>query len=201
MADDFRPTPRDELDALAAEAGGLAPEEAEQAADAGAHRDPLSGEVGAHPVGVAIGAAAGGVAIGAAVGTVAGPLGTAIGAAVGAIAGGMAGKGTAEMVDPTAEDAWWRRQYAERAYHPDHEHGWEQVGPAYRYGVHHYNRNVGRSFEEVEPEMAAGWESARGSSTLAWDVARTASRDAWNRARLRAEGRDEDEAAPPPAAA
>ena len=197
MADDFRASTRAELDELAAEAGGPTPQEAEKAADAGAHRDPLSGEVGAHPLGVAIGAAAGGMALGAAVGTVAGPVGTAIGAAVGAIAGGIAGKGTAEIVDPTAEDAWWRRQYAEGAYHPERDHGWEQVGPAYRYGVHHYNRNVGRSFDEVEPEMAAGWEHARGSSTLAWDVARTASRDAWNRARLRAEGRDEDEPPPP----
>jgi hypothetical protein len=85
-------------------------------ADTGAHRDPLSGEVGAHPVGVGIGAAAGGMAFGAAVGTVAGPLGMAVGALVGAVAGGLAGKGVAEAIDPTAEDAYWRANYASRAY-------------------------------------------------------------------------------------
>jgi len=68
------------------------------------NRDPLSGELGAHPVGTGVGAVAGGVATGAAVGTVAGPIGTAVGAAVGAVAGGLAGKGVAEEVDPTIDD-------------------------------------------------------------------------------------------------
>jgi hypothetical protein len=162
----------------------LSPEEAAKAADSGANRDPLSGEVGAHPIGVGLGAAAGGMAVGAAVGTVAGPIGTAIGALFGAIAGGLVGKGAAEMVDPTADDAYWRANYAQRAYAADHE--WEDVAPAYRYGVNHYNRNVGRGFDEVEAEMGAHWETVRGSSTLAWDVARYASQDAWERARLRA---------------
>ena len=74
-----------------------------RAADTGANRDPLSGEVGSHPVGVGIGAAAG---------VVAGPLGMAVGALVGAVAGGLAGKGVAEAIDPTAEDAYWRANYA-----------------------------------------------------------------------------------------
>ena len=65
------------------------------------NRDPLSGELGAHPIGTGVGAAAGGVAAGAAVGSVAGPVGTVVGAAVGAVAGGLAGKGVAEKVDPT----------------------------------------------------------------------------------------------------
>ncbi len=69
------------------------------------NRDPISGELGAHPVGTGVGAAAGGVAAGAAVGSVAGPVGTAVGAAVGAIAGGLAGKGVAEAVEPTTSTA------------------------------------------------------------------------------------------------
>src|SRR4051812_49012093 len=81
-----------------------------------ANRDPLSGAPGAHPVGTGIGAAAGGIAAGAAVGSVAGPVGTLVGAAVGAVAGGLAGKGVAELVDPTAEDAYWRENYSSRPY-------------------------------------------------------------------------------------
>ncbi len=69
------------------------------------NRDPISGALGAHPVGTAVGATAGGVAAGAAVGSVAGPVGTAVGAAVGAVAGGLAGKGAAEAVDPTKPGA------------------------------------------------------------------------------------------------
>lgn len=68
------------------------------------NRDPISGALGAHPVGTGVGAAAGGVAAGAAIGSVAGPVGTAVGAAAGAIAGGLAGKGVAETVDPTVDD-------------------------------------------------------------------------------------------------
>ena len=126
----------------------LSPEEAAKAADSGANRDPLSGEVGAHPLGVGLGAA--------------------------------------EIVEPTADDAYWRANYAQRAYAANHAAGWEDYAPAYRYGAHHYNRNVGRGFDEVESEMGANWETVRGSSTLAWDVARYASQDAWERARLRA---------------
>jgi len=150
--------------------------------DTGAHRDPLSGEVGAHPVGVGIGAAAAGMAFGAAMGTVTGPIGTAIGALVGAVAGGLAGKGVAEAIDPTADDAYWRANYASRAYATprDADDDW---APAYAYGVAHYNRNVGASFEDVEPEMARGWEQARGQSSMAWTSARLAAFDAWQKAR------------------
>src|SRR5690242_20849258 len=78
--------------------------------------DPITGAPGSHPVGTGLGAAAGGLAAGAAVGTVAGPVGSVVGAAVGAIAGGLAGKGIAELIDPTAEEAYWRDNYATRPY-------------------------------------------------------------------------------------
>lgn len=72
------------------------------------NRDPITGAPGAHPVGTGFGAAFGGVAAGAAVGTVAGPIGTVIGAAVGAVVGGLAGKGVAEVIDPTDEVPYHR---------------------------------------------------------------------------------------------
>jgi hypothetical protein len=151
-------------------------------ADTGAHRDPLSGEVGAHPVGVGIGAAAGGMALGAAVGSVAGPLGMAVGALVGGVAGGLAGKGVAEAIDPTAEDAYWRANYASRAYATprDAHHDW---GPAYAYGLAHHHRNAGATFEDAEDEMARGWTDARGNSSMEWTRARLAAYDAWQKAR------------------
>ena len=151
-------------------------------ADTGANRDPLSGEVGAHPVGVGLGAAAGGMAFGAAVGTVAGPVGMAVGALVGAVAGGLAGKGVAEAIDPTAEDAYWRANYASRAYATPRD-AYDDWGPAYAYGVAHYNRNVSASFEDVEGEMARGWYDARGSSRMEWTRARLAADDPWQQAR------------------
>src|SRR5437773_8433474 len=98
-----------------------------------ANRDPLTGEKGAHPVGVGLGTAAGGVAAGAAAGAVAGPIGAMVGAVVGGLAGGLAGKGIAEAIDPTEEDAYWKKQYKTRPYVAKGVK-YEVYRPAYQYG-------------------------------------------------------------------
>jgi hypothetical protein len=145
------------------------------------NRDPLTGAPGSHPVGTGVGALAGGIAAGAAAGTVAGPVGTVIGAAVGAVVGGLAGKGIAESIDPTAEDAYWRENYSSRPY-VDSGSSYDDYGPAYGYGVNAYTQHSGRRFEEVEGDLSSGWDSARGNSSLSWDRAKHATRDAWKRA-------------------
>lgn len=144
-----------------------------------ANRDPITGAAGSHPVGTGIGAAAGGLAAGAAAGTVAGPVGTVIGAVAGAVVGGLMGKGVAEMIDPTAEEAYWRDNYASRPYVEGGS--FEDYGPAYRYGVDTYPTYAGRDFDEVEPTLARDWESHRGSSRLGWENAKHATRDSWQR--------------------
>lgn len=100
---------------------------------ADANRDPITGAAGAHPVGTGVGAVAGGMVAGALTGTVAGPVGTVVGAAVGAVVGGLAGKGVAEVIDPTAEDAYWRENYVSRSYVKQGE-SFDDFGPAYRFG-------------------------------------------------------------------
>lgn len=84
--------------------------------DGEANSDPLSGAPGSHPVGTGVGAIVGGAAAGAATGTLAGPIGTVIGAAVGAIVGGLTGKGMAEAIDPTSEDAYGHSNSDGRTY-------------------------------------------------------------------------------------
>ena len=145
-----------------------------------ANRDPITGAPGAHPVGTGIGAAAGGMAAGAAVGTVAGPVGTVIGAVAGAVVGGLAGKGVAEAIDPTVEEAYWRENYTNRPYVASGA-GFDDYAPAYRYGIDAYQRNPDRTFEDSEDEMSSDWDRAKGSSRLSWDQARWASRDSWQR--------------------
>ena len=145
-----------------------------------ANRDPLTGAMGAHPVGTGIGAALGGAAAGAATGTVVGPVGTVIGAAVGAIAGGLAGKGIAEAIDPTREDAYWRENYSSRPY-VSKGSKYEDYGPAYLYGVDAFSKNPNRKFDDVQADLGRDWNAARGASSLDWDRARSASRDAWDR--------------------
>jgi hypothetical protein len=146
-----------------------------------ANRDPISGAPGSHPIGTGLGAAAGGAAAGAAVGTVAGPVGTLVGAAVGVVAGGLAGKGIAEAIDPTREDAYWRDNYSTRPY-VDRGSSYDDYGPAYGLGVDAAGRYPGRQFDEIESEMSQQWSDRNGGSSLRWDRARDAARDAWNRA-------------------
>lgn len=148
--------------------------------DTNANRDPISGAPGAHPIGTGVGAAVGGAAAGAAAGTVAGPVGTLVGAAVGAVLGGLAGKGVAEVIDPTQEDAYWRDHYSNRPY-VERGATYDDYGPAYGMGVDAVRRYPGRSFDEIEPEMSHDWTTGGGPSMLGWDRAKHAARDAWNR--------------------
>ena len=145
-----------------------------------ANRDPISGKPGAHPVGTGLGAAAGGMAAGAAAGSVAGPVGTVAGAAIGAVVGGLAGKGIAEMIDPTMEEAYWRENYTSRPYVKSGS-TYDDYGPAYMYGVDNYKRYNGKSFDEVESDLARDWQRAKGKSSLTWENAKHATRDSWQR--------------------
>ncbi len=143
--------------------------------------DPITKEPGAHPVGAGVGAAAGGaIAAGAAMGTVAGPMGTAVGAAIGAVAGGLFGKGVAEGINPTAERRYWQENYATRPY-VNKGASFDEYAPAYQYGWESSMKHAGKSFEDVEDDLADNWEKARGKSRLTWDSAGPATRDAWDR--------------------
>ena len=131
-------------------------------------------------MGTGVGAVLGGVAAGAATGSVAGPIGTVVGAAVGAVPGGLAGKGVAESIDPTAEQAYRKDNYSSRPY-VEPGATYDDYGPAYSYGVLAYNRYPGRRFEDVESDLSRDWTTTRGTSNLSWDRAKNATGDAWRR--------------------
>lgn len=144
------------------------------------NRDPITGAPGAHPVGTGLGAGGGGAA-GAAVGAaVGGPVGMVVGAAAGAIAGGLAGKGVAEMIDPTAEDAYWRDNFSSRPY-ADASSNYDDFGPAYKYGWESRATHADRSFDEAENDLKAGWNDVKGTSRLGWDRAKDAVKDSWHK--------------------
>ena len=90
----IQPAPEDSTDPVVTETP------APEAVPESAHPDPITGEPGAHPVGVGVGALGAGAA-GAAIGSIGGPIGMLIGAAIGAVAGGLAGK----EVATTSEDS------------------------------------------------------------------------------------------------
>jgi hypothetical protein len=144
------------------------------------HRDPITHEPGAHPVGTGLGAASAGAAGAAIGGVIGGPIGAAVGAAAGAIAGGLAGHGAAESVNPTAEDEFWQKNYSTRPYARS-DAGYEEFRPAYRYGWESRVHHSGRDWTDVESELGENWDRVRGSSRLHWDEARQATRDAFQR--------------------
>ena len=145
-----------------------------------ANRDPLTGAPGSHPVGTGIGAAAGGMAAGAAIGTFAGPAGIVIGLAAGAVIGGLAGKEVGEAFDPTVEDTYWSKHYADEPYYQK-GYGYDDYAPAYRIGYSARHRFGGRSFADSERDLEAAYIRDRGTSRLAWNEARAATRAAWDR--------------------
>ena len=144
--------------------------------------DPITGEPGAHPVGTGLGAAGAGAAAGAAGGALAGPAGAVVGAVAGGIVGGLAGKAAGEAVNPTDEDAYWRKNFKDRPY-TEPSSTYEDYAPAYRYGWESCARCApqGGSFDKVEGDLARDWDKSKGRSRLEWDKAKNAARDAWDR--------------------
>jgi uncharacterized protein (TIGR02284 family) len=140
--------------------------------------DPITEAPGAHPVGTGVGATGGGVA-GAAIGAVGGPIGAAVGLVAGALVGGLAGKATAERINPTVEEAYWRESYTREPYY-EAGRSFDDYGPAYAYGWGATTTYPG-PFEEVEPALARDWDGRRGNSSLDWQQARPATRAAWDR--------------------
>ena len=144
------------------------------------NRDPLTGTLGAHPLGTGAGAASGGVA-GAAVGmAMGGPVGSVIGAAVGAVAGGLAGKSAAESANPTAEERFWRETYIREPYYVKGR-TYEYYAPGFRAGWEGRVRHDGRTFEAAEPELKVNYDLAKSELDPGWHEVRPAARAAWER--------------------
>ncbi len=149
--------------------------------DADSNPDPITGEPGAHPIGVGAGAAAVGTA-GAAVGAVAGPVGVVAGAAIGAVVGGLAGKSVAERIDPTNEDGYWQANHASQPYAI---HGsYERYSHAYRTGYQGVSTHgLDKGYDDVEDELKSEYEKSREATGATWESARHAVRAAFERTR------------------
>ena len=148
------------------------------------NRDPITGTPGAHPAGTGAGAVSGGMA-GAVVGmAVGGPIGSVIGVAVGAVAGGLAGKSAAEAFNPTAEETFWRETYVREPFYVTGT-PYEYYAPAFRAGWQGRVLHDGRSFEQAEADLKAGYEATRSELDPQWADIRPAARAAWQRVDLR----------------
>lgn len=93
---------------------------------------------------------------------------------------GLAGRGIAEMLDPTAEEAYWRENYDTQPFY-EKGYDYEDYHPAYRAGWEGRCRFEGKRFEEVERDLEADYTRNRGESKLDWQKCRAAARAAWDR--------------------
>lgn len=126
-------------------------------------------KAGAHPIGTAVGAV-GGAAAGAVSGLAAGPVGSLVGAAAGAVLGSTGGAvGGSGPAVTAADDA---PPLIDGLGVEDHR-------LAFNYGADAHAARNGRTWEEVEPDLAEAWERARGLSKLSWEEALPTVRQAW----------------------
>ena len=136
--------------------------------------------VPSHPVAATVGALASAAAVGAAFGTAAGPVGIAIGAVIGAVAGGLGGDALAASVEQVNDVGHARETSAERV-DGQHDDTFDAIGPAFAFGAEARTLHAGRTFDEVEPELARRWNDSELGPRLPWERARVTARDAWNR--------------------
>jgi len=109
----------------------------------------------------------------------AGPLGAVIGAAAGAVMGGLVGKNTAEAINPTAEEVFWRETYFREPYYVQGR-AYEYYAPGFRAGWNGRVRHDGRAFEEAEPELQAEYILGKSELDPDWQEIRPAARAAWS---------------------
>jgi hypothetical protein len=91
--------------------------------------------------------------------------------------------GSMQIIDWGPQDVYWRDNYGSRPY-TKADRSYEYYQPAYKYGHESAFFYGGRAWDdEVESDLARGWDQARGTSTCTWDEARHAVRDAYEKSR------------------
>ena len=80
------------------------------------------------------------------------------------------------------EDNYWEENFSSRPYAlgPDY---YDRFRPAYRFGFESARHDMGRSWDEAEPDLRGGWEryQTESGSPSAWEEIKGAVRDAWDR--------------------
>jgi hypothetical protein len=91
--------------------------------------------------------------------------------------------GTRRSVDWGGQDAFWRDNYGARPY-TQSDRAYEYYQPAYKYGHESAFFYGNRPWDqEVEDDLARGWDQARGESDCTWQEVKDAVRDAYERSR------------------
>lgn len=140
-------------------------------------------------IGDQVGEAAGGISgvlAGAAIGSVGGPIGTVIGGIAGAVGGWWAGRAISEAAENfTEKDDEHFRSHYETSENRLADRSYDDVRPAYQVG-HVASLNPAywpQEFDEVEPDLRAGWNEDLTSKHGEWESVRGYARSAYERGR------------------
>ena len=82
-------------------------------------------------------------------------------------------------VDPRKEAAYWREQHPKQPYAKDYSY--DQFEHAYRTGYNSFLKYPGKTFGDVEDDVALGYEKEKPGSALPWDTVRPAVDSVWDR--------------------
>ncbi len=137
-----------------------------------------------HPIGVAIGTLIGGAVSGAAAGSIAGQIGAVVGSVFGGLTGGLTGKMVLdELSNFQADEAIAEIKAGDVYAVENHEvFGYADYDVAFRYGVLAKKQFNRKSWDEIETELAVGWEAFRGEdSRLPWSQAWKVTKDGFER--------------------
>ncbi len=83
------------------------------------------------------------------------------------------------VINPTAEDAYWRQAFEDEPYFQPGMR-YDDYSPAYRVGYTGPLRREG-NFGSLDEELQQDWHRVKGRSRLTWPQARPAVRAAWDR--------------------
>jgi hypothetical protein len=82
------------------------------------------------------------------------------------------------MANVEEEEAYWREQHDKQPFvKPGQKY--ENYSAAYRTGYEGFHKYPGKTYEDVEAELALDYEQHRAEDALPWDRARHAVRAAW----------------------
>jgi hypothetical protein len=84
------------------------------------------------------------------------------------------------MEKSTNETNYWREKHDKQPY-ADESKTFEHYEHAYRTGYEGAAKHPGKSFEDMETDLALEYEKGRPDDALPWDHARPAVKAAWDR--------------------
>lgn len=84
------------------------------------------------------------------------------------------------MENDPHKEAYWKERHGEQPF-VDKEHSYEDYAHAYRTGFETVQKHRGKNWDEIEEEVALGYEKSQPDDALPWDHVRPVVKTMWDR--------------------